>query len=406
MNALPDFIISTLYDFLGNLSISWIIYSFLASGIVVVIVSVYGAIVVYAERKIMAVMQNRLGPMEVGPDVAVKIGKFKILPEGWYGLGVIIADAIKLLGKEDIVPKEADSFLFRLAPYIIFAGTITAFAVMPFASFFIPSNVDAGILLLLAASSIVAVGIVMGGYASNNKWALYGAIRSIAQVISYEVPMGLALLSVVVTAGTLNLQEISESQKGWFWNWHFLTNVWLFIAGIIYFISSLAETNRTPFDIPEAESELVAGYHTEYSGMRFAMFMFAEYINMLLVSLVASVFFFGGYYSGIAFLDRFEILGPVFLFAKALGIVFIMIWLRWTLPRFRVDQLMNLCWKALLPLAIIVFTGAAAAVFQQGLTFQIFWRLCIIIIIFFFASEVVKGIRTNKRKVSAEGEVK
>ncbi|OIO35281.1 MAG: NADH-quinone oxidoreductase subunit NuoH [Candidatus Hydrogenedentes bacterium CG07_land_8_20_14_0_80_42_17] len=392
---LQNYFVSFIAGLLNHQPLAWILYGIISGAVILGVLSAYGALAVYAERKIMAFMQCRLGPMEVGPEIELRIAGMKILPKGWYGLGVLIADGIKLLGKEDTVPAKADSLIFKLAPAIVFAATITSFVVIPFAPFFTPADIDAGILVILAASSIVAVGIVMGGYASNNKWSLYGAIRSVAQVVSYEVPMGLALLSVVMTTGSLALADIADNQSGWAWNWHAFSNVWLFIAAIIYIISSLAETNRTPFDIPEAEAELVAGYHTEYSGMRFALFMFAEYINMLLVSLIASVFFFGGYYSGIQWLDRYYFLGPFVLGAKALLLVIIMIWLRWTLPRFRVDQLMTLCWKAMLPLSIIAFVGAAAALFQTSLVFAIFWRFCILILLALFAFEVAKGIRTK-----------
>jgi NADH-quinone oxidoreductase subunit H len=370
----------------------------LLAAIVIGVVATYAAVAVYVERKVASFIQCRLGPMEVGPNFAVKVGGLQILPPGWYGLGVMIADGVKLMAKEDIIPTQADAALFRFAPYVVFAATLAAFAVIPFGSFLAPSGLDAGILFLLAASSVGIFGLVMGGYASNNKWSLYGAIRSVAQIISYEVPMGLALLSVVVTTASLDLREISNAQAGWFWRWHVFTNIWLFIGFIAYFIASLAETNRTPFDIPEAESELVAGYHTEYSGMRFAIFFLAEYANMLLVSLVAAVFFLGGYHSGIAFLDRFSLLGPVIILGKALALVGVMIWLRWTLPRYRVDRLMVLCWKGLLPLSLIAFLGAGVAVFQPSLVMRIILRLPILLVLGLFVAAVLKGLRPAPKR--------
>jgi NADH-quinone oxidoreductase subunit H len=379
----------------------------LLAAIVLGVVSAYAAVAVYVERKVASFIQCRLGPMEVGPSFALKIGGIQILPPGWYGLGVMIADGVKLLAKEDIIPTQADPALFRLAPYVVFAATMAAFAVIPFGSFLAPSGLDAGILFLLAASSVGVFGLVMGGYASNNKWSLYGAMRSVAQIISYEIPMGLALLSVVVTSGSLDLRVISDAQSGWFWNWHAFANIWLFIGFIAYFIASLAETNRTPFDIPEAESELVAGYHTEYSGMRFAIFFLAEYANMLLVSLVGAVFFLGGYHTGFAFLDGLVFLGPVVLLSKALGLVCIMIWLRWTLPRYRVDRLMVLCWKGLLPLSLIAFLGAGMAVFQTSLVMRIIGRLPILLVLVLFVTEALKGLRPSPKRsaVAAEGVV-
>ncbi|MEK8022823.1 MAG: NADH-quinone oxidoreductase subunit NuoH, partial [Candidatus Hydrogenedentota bacterium] len=361
-----------------------VIYALAMAGVVIGIVSGYAAIAVYAERKLSAVIQCRLGPMEVGPEIEIKIGGRTILPKGWYGLGTLISDAVKLLAKEDIIPRQADQLLFRLAPYVVFASTMAAFSIIPFGAFLAPSSIDGGILFLLAASSVGVLGLVMGGYASNNKWSLYGAMRSVAQVVSYEVPMGLALLSVVITVGSLDMREISDAQSGWIWHWHVLKNPFLLIAFVAYYISALAETNRAPFDIPEAESELVSGYHTEYSGMRFSMFFLAEYANMLLVSLVASLFFLGGYNTGFAFLDRVFILGPVVLITKATLLVLVMIWIRWTLPRYRVDQLMKLCWKGLLPITLFAFLGAGVAVFQDSLVYRLFWRVCIVVLIGFF----------------------
>lgn len=364
---------------------------FFAANLVLVLVTGFVAVAAYAERKIASLIQCRLGPMEIGPQFSVG----KILPRGWYGLGTIIADPIKLLSKEDIVPTQADGLLFRIAPHLVFGATLLAFAVIPYGPDFIPARLDAGLLFLLAATSLSVLGLVMGGYASNNKWSLYGAIRSVSQVVSYEVPLTLSLLAVVLTVGSLDLVAIVENQKGWFWNWHGFSSVWLFLSAIAYGIAVLAETNRTPFDLPEAESELVSGYHTEYSGMRWSIFMLAEYANMLLVSLVGATVFFGGYYSGLPFLDDVQILGPVILFGKALFGIFVMMWLRWTLPRFRVDRVMTLCWKALVPVTAVAFVGAAMATFQTDPTLQVFWKLMILIVLWAFVREVRTGLRTG-----------
>lgn len=370
-----------------------LLLSFVLAGAVAGVVSAYTAVVVYVERKVASFIQCRLGPMEVGPGFEISVAGVRLLPAGWYGLGVIIADSVKLLGKEDIVPADADRPLFRLAPYVVFSAALTAFAVIPAAPFLVPSGVDGGVLFLLAASSVGVSGLVMGGYASNNKWALYGAIRSVAQVISYAVPMGLAILAVVLTAGSLDLTAITRAQSGWFWNWFAFRNVWLLVAFVAYFIASLAETNRTPFDLPEAESELVAGYHVEYTGMRFAIFFLSEYTNMFLVSLAASVFFLGGYHTGIAPLDRFVLLSPPALLVKACLLVFLMIWLRWTLPRFRVDRLMVLCWKGLLPVTLVAFLGACVAALQEGLLAEIVHRGPILILVAAFIHGVRRGLR-------------
>lgn len=356
------------------------------------VIAGFVAVGVYIERKVASFIQCRLGPMEVGPDFALNLGIVRV-PRGWWGLGSIIADGLKMLAKEDIIPTLADRALFRLAPYIAFASTLAAYCVIPVGVFLVPADLDAGILFLLAASSVGITGIVMGGYASNNKWSLYGGLRSVAQIVSYEIPLGLALLCVVLTTGSLSLSAIASAQSGWFWHWHAFQNVWLFLAMFVYYIAGLAETNRTPFDIPEAESELISGYHTEYSGMRYGVFMLAEYANMLLVSLVCSVFFLGAHHTGVPFLDRWPILGPFVLAAKAVFLVFVMMWLRWTLPRYRVDQLMIMCWKGLLPIALIAFLGAGMAVFQDGPAFRWAFRLPILLVIALFVYAVVSGIR-------------
>lgn len=371
------------------------------AGVFASLIAGFVAVGVYVERKVASFIQCRLGPMEVGPNFAVKLGGWTILPPGWYGLGVIVADGIKMLAKEDIIPAKADHSLFRLAPYIAFTAALTAFAIIPVGVWLIPADLDAGILFLLAAGSVGVIGVVMSGYASNNKWSLYGALRSVAQVVSYEVPMGLALLSVVLTVGSLSLADVAAAQSGWIWHWHIFTNIWLFLAFFAYFIASLAETNRTPFDIPEAESELVSGYHTEYTGMRFGIIMLSEYANMLLVSLVGSIFFIGAGLTGIPLVDRLTFLAPFVLVAKALFLVFVMMMLRWTLPRYRVDQLMIMCWKGLLPITLVCFLGAGMAVFQGGMVMGVAYRLPILFLIILFVVAVRAGIRTRPATISA-----
>jgi len=297
----------------------------------------YALFAVYLERKISAHMQDRLGPMRTG---------------GWHGWAQTIADILKLIQKEDIVPKAADRKLHYLAPYVVFIGSYAAFAAIPFSTAYIGSNINIGLFYIVAVSAIVVVGILMAGWSSNNKWSLLGAIRSAAQIVSYEIPTTLALLTVVMLAGTLNLQEINQQQAGWFWNWFALRKFpFLFIAFIIYFVASLAETNRTPFDIPEAESELVAGYHTEYSGMKFAFFFLAEYANMFAVSAIASTLFLGGWNSPFGNFMNGPVWGVFWFLSKGMFFVVIQMWLRWTLPRLRVDQLMYVSWKVLTPWA-------------------------------------------------------
>lgn len=315
----------------------------------------YALFAVWFERKVSAFMQDRLGPMRTGK----------------YGALQTVADILKLFQKEDIVAKDTDKVLFNLAPALVFAGSYAAFAAIPFASSFIGTDIDLGLFFILAVSSFAVAGILMAGWSSNNKYSLIGAMRSAAQMISYEIPAALVILTLVIAFGTLNLRVMSEQQTAFFWNWNifggagltlskFLLIPFMLVAFIIYYISSLAEVNRVPFDIPEAESELVSGYHTEYSGMKFAMFFLAEYVNMFAVSAIVSALFFGGYQSPIGYLG--DLIGlkalipyeQLFWFSsKGIFFVFVQMWLRWTLPRVRVDQLMAICWKYLIPYAFV-----------------------------------------------------
>jgi NADH-quinone oxidoreductase subunit H len=313
-------------------------------------IAVLGMFLIWLERKVAGHMQSRVGPMHVG---------------GWHGWAQSIADGFKLFLKEDVTPASADRLLFKLAPYIVFVGSFTAFVVIPWGKNFVIADMDIGIFYILAITSLVVVGILMAGWASNNKWSLFGAMRGVAQIVSYELPAALSLVAVVMWVGSLKLTEIVNSQAGWFWNWHVFSGFPFFTIGaLIYYISALAETNRVPFDIPEAESELVAGYHTEYTGIRFAMFMLAEYANMFLVSAIATVVYFGGWYTGIPYLDFIP--GPIVLALKALALVFVMMWLRWTLPRLRVDQLMSMCWKYMIPIAFFNLIGIGIQMLITG----------------------------------------
>jgi len=261
--------------------------------------------------------------------------------------------------------------LFNFAPVLVFAGSYAAFAAIPFSSYYIGSEVDLGIFYIIAVTGLVVAGILMAGWASNNKYSLLGSMRSVAQIVSYEIPTMLVVLSLVMVSETMSLHTLSEMQTGYFWNWYifggpgfsltkFLLIPSMLIGFIIIYISTLAEVNRVPFDIPEAESELVAGYHTEYSGMKFAMFFLAEYANMYAVSAIVAALFFGGYQSPVGYLGNLlgvEWLIPIEQFlwfaAKGLFFVFVQMWLRWTLPRLRVDQLMAVSWKYLIPIAFV-----------------------------------------------------
>jgi NADH-quinone oxidoreductase subunit H len=287
---------------------------------------------------------------------------------GWHGTLQPFADILKLLQKEDTISSEADKKLFILAPYIVFMGTYAGFAAIPFSSMYIGSNIDLGAFFIVAVSSLVVIGILMGGWASNNKWSIFGAMRSAAQMVSYEIPTALAILIAVMITGSLNLQDVTKFQEGGIQNWVIfggtlpLTQKLLLIpftvvTFLILFTASLAEVNRTPFDLPEAESELVQGFNTEYSGMRFAMFYLAEYANMFLVSAVAVSLFLGGWSSPFGSVMSGPVWGLFWFVAKGMVLVFLQIWIRWTLPRLRVDQLMYTSWKVLTPFLFVCIFG-------------------------------------------------
>ena len=316
---------------------------------------------VYSERKISAFIQDRLGPMEVGK----------------YGMLQAFADILKMLQKEFIIPKASDKILFILAPIVIFVSVYLGFAALPWAPGIIPSSLNLGLFYIFAILSIETLGILMAGWGSNNKYALLGSMRSVAQMISYEIPAGVALMSAVMISQSLNLQEISIKQGllstdliyflgiweiksvGGFLAWNIFQAPHLILAYIIYFIASLAECNRAPFDIPEAESELVGGFHVEYSGLRFAFIFLAEYSMMFLVGIIGVVLFLGGWNTPLPNIGSAKLAtwtngiawGIFWILSKTLLVVAVQIWIRWTLPRLRVDQLMSFCWKVLTPLA-------------------------------------------------------
>ena len=293
----------------------------------------------WAERRVWARIQSRVGPNRVGPQGFLQ----------W------LADGLKNIMKEDLIPEEADAPLFKAAPYLAMMGFFAAFAALPFAQGIIVADLNVGILYITAATALVVVGILMAGWSSNNKWALLGGIRSAAQIISYEIPAGLAVVTVVIYSGTLSMQGIIE-QQGWApWNWYMFSNPFLTIAFFIFFVSLLAEGNRTPFDLPEAESELVAGAFTEYSGLRYLLFFLVEWGNLYVIGAVCATLFLGGWQVP-QFTDNGFVIAVaqcLSFFVKTYFLVFLCMWIRGTLPRVRVDQLMTLCWKYLVPMTFV-----------------------------------------------------
>lgn len=295
------------------------------------------AYLTYAERKVIGYMQVRIGPNRVGP----------------AGLLQPIADGLKLLFKEIILPTASNKALFFIGPILAIAPAFAAWAVIPFDSTLILANVDAGLLYILAMTSVAVYGVIIAGWASNSKYAFLGSLRSAAQIVSYEIAMGFTLVGVLMCANSLNLGKIVMGQEGGFWHWYFLP---LFPLFIVYFISAVAETNRAPFDVAEGESEIVAGFHVEYSGMAFAVFFLAEYANMMLVSALAALMFLGGWLSPLPFLPD----SILWLLAKIGLLLFFFLWFRATFPRYRYDQIMRLGWKVFIPITLvwIIVVGA------------------------------------------------
>jgi NADH-quinone oxidoreductase subunit H len=290
-----------------------------------------------AERKVIGYMQVRIGPNRVG----------------YWGLLQPIADGLKLLFKEIILPTASNKGLFFLGPILAIAPAFAAWAVIPFDATMVLADIDAGLLYILAMTSVAVYGVIIAGWASNSKYAFLGSLRSAAQIVSYEIAMGFTLVGVLMCANSLNLGKIVMGQAGGFWQWYFIP---LFPLFVVYFISAVAETNRAPFDVAEGESEIVAGFHVEYSGMAFAVFFLAEYANMILVSMLAALMFLGGWLSPVPFIpDSF-----LWLLAKVAFLLFLFLWFRATFPRYRYDQIMRLGWKIFIPITLvwIVFVGA------------------------------------------------
>ncbi|MCI0508312.1 MAG: NADH-quinone oxidoreductase subunit NuoH [Gammaproteobacteria bacterium] len=327
-------------------SLSWlpgnaVILTVIIVKILVIVLPLMGAVayLTLAERKVIGYIQVRIGPNRVGP----------------RGLLQPIADAVKLLMKETILPSNANRFLFLLGPVLALAPALAAWAVIPFDEGWVLADVNAGLLYILAMTSMGVYGVIIAGWASNSKYAFLGALRSAAQIVSYEIAMGFAIVGVLLAGGSLNIGEIVTAQQGSFIHWFWLPLLPLFF---IYFISGVAETNRAPFDVAEGESEIVAGFHVEYSAMTFSVFFLAEYANMILVAMLAALMFLGGWLSPFEGIPGLETLfswvpGIVWLLAKCAFFCFLYLWFRATFPRYRYDQIMRLGWKVFIPITIV-----------------------------------------------------
>lgn len=353
-------------------------------------------IITWVERRVWGRMQSRVGPNRVGPQGFLQ----------W------LADGIKAITKEDIIPRETDKGLFRMAPYLVFLGVSVTFVVMPFGQYVIAADLDIGILYVVAATAYVTIGLMMGGWASNNKWSLLGGIRSAAQIVSYEIPAALAIASVAMMTGTLRLQGIVHAQGGLPHKWIVFANPATFVLFFLYFTAALAEANRTPFDLPEAESELVAGYSTEYSGMRYLFFFFAEWANVFVMSGLSTALFLGGWQ--LPFVSpmqqeastALQILGVASFLLKSWILVFVVIWIRATLPRIRIDQLMNMCWKVLVPASFILFAATGGWVlWRPSALIKTVTSLAMVAvglaIIIQFARRVLYNYRSSNRGMQA-----
>ena len=318
-------------------------------------VSLVAVFAIWWERKVAARIQSRPGPMRVGL---------------WHGWAQSPADGLKLLTKEDLIPADADHVLFRLAPYFAFVPVVTAFVALPFATYYVVRDLDVGLLFILALLGVEVLSTIMAGWASNNKWSVYGAMREGCQMVSYEIPMGMTLLLPIMCVGTLRLTTVGDAQDGGWFTWLAFKNPFMFIGAWAYFIAALASCKRAPFDLPESESELVAGFHTEYSGYRWCLFFFAEYAAMFAVCALAVILFLGGWHSplpagwgpqgdglGARLIRGLFFSGPIWFTLKCVFLLYVQLWLRWTLPRIRIDQVLYACVQVMLPLAMLTLLG-------------------------------------------------
>jgi len=361
----PAMVAAFVQEVLGHDPATWPYTTLLTGAFIAVLALVlltFGAVVsgttVWWEMRVSSRMQSRIGYNRVGAG-----GFFQ-----W------IADAVKLLFKEDLIPAESDHLLFRAAPYFVFTGFALVFVALPFGESLIAADLNVGIFYLTSVTALVVVGILLAGWSSNSKWALFGGMRSAAQVISYEIPAGIAVMVPVLMAGTLSMQGIIRAQGAWPWQWFVFTNPFATVAFVIFFVAQLAEGNRTPFDLPEADSELVAGYLSEYSSFRFALYFLVEFGNLWVMSAISATLFLGGWQVPFVGPEVYEaargagtlpglgwwglqVLSMAVFVAKTLLVLNLVVWIRWTLPRIRVDQMMTLCWKYLVPFAFVSFVA-------------------------------------------------
>lgn len=319
-------------------------------------ISIIPLFCIWWERKVAGRIQSRTGPMRVG---------------GWHGWAQCIADGVKLLTKEDLCPADADRPLFKLAPYLAFVPAILAFFALPFGTYWVFRELDVALVFVLAMLGVEVYGVILAGWASNNKWSVYGAMREACQMVSYEIPLGMALLIPIMALGTLSLGEIGDAQSGGWASWIVFRNPFTFMAAVAYYVAALASCKRAPFDLPESESELVAGFHTEYSGFRWSLFFFAEYAAMFVVSGLAVILFFGAWYSPLPLawsgslgdsifakaIKGVVFAGPIWFITKCVFLIYVQLWIRWTLPRIRIDQVLYSCIQVVLPLMMIILLG-------------------------------------------------
>ena len=336
----------------------WVWAALAAFAIVFLVVLPLGGMATYAERKVAADIQDRIGPNRVGP----------------LGLLQFLADGVKMISKQDFVPPGGDRFLYALGPILVVGGTISAFAAIPFSQYLVGGDVNIGIFYIFAVTTLIPAGLLLGSWSSANKWSLLGGMRAAAQIVSYEIPVSLCIMPVILISGTLQVGQIVQ-QQGWAWSselvsqnhfWNVFHNPFTFISFFLLIVAGLAETNRIPFDLPEAESELVSGFNTEFSGMRFGLYALGEFVEVFVMAGIAVTLYLGGWHIPFVNLENLWVKLPTGLIAiiqfhvfmiKLLLIVFVVMWVRWTLPRLRVDQLMSFCWKGLVPLALINVLG-------------------------------------------------